>query len=80
MTIIKIKFSGAIQQTERQDAGSLLHLLNIHLRQPLYPPDDCYTRVSFDNIQYPCQIFTLYKVVRYLTYVLNIAIPKRSRY
>ena len=38
--------AGAIQQAEGQDVGGLLHLLHIHLCQPLHPPDDRYSRVS----------------------------------
>ena len=38
--------AGAVQQAEGQDVGGLLHLLHIHLCQPLHPPDDRYSRVS----------------------------------
>ena len=38
--------AGAVQQAEGQDVGGLLHLLHIHLCQPLHPTDDRYSRVS----------------------------------
>ena len=46
---VEMKFklvAGALQQAEGQDVGGLLHLLHIHLCQPLHPPDDRYSRVS----------------------------------
>ena len=46
---VEMKFklvAGALQQAEGQDVGGLLHLLHIHLCQPLHSPDDRYSRVS----------------------------------
>ena len=38
--------AGTVQQAEGQDVGGLLHLLHIHLCQPLHSPDDRYSSVS----------------------------------
>ena len=49
---------GEIQQTKRQDAWGILHMLHLHLHQSLHPPDDRHSWVSLVNIGF-CFFFFL---------------------